>query len=42
MKVRIEELKKSFELALGTAESADALEALRVEYLGKRDTSRIL
>ena len=36
MKERIEELKKSFELALGAAESAEALEALRVEYLGKK------
>ena len=36
MQVRIEELKKSFTDALVSANSADALEALRVEYLGKK------
>ena len=36
MQVRIEELKKSFGEALASAASAEALEALRVEYLGKK------
>ena len=36
MQVRIEELKKSFGEALASATSAEALEALRVEYLGKK------
>ena len=36
MQVRIEELKKSFADALASANSADALESLRVEYLGKK------
>ena len=36
MQNKIEELKKSFALALEAAVSADALEALRVEYLGKK------
>ncbi len=36
MQVRIEELKKSFVEALALANSAEALEALRVEYLGKK------
>ena len=36
MQVKIEELKKSFAEALSAANSADALEALRVEYLGKK------
>ena len=36
MKERIEELKKSFADALLSAENADSLEALRVEYLGKK------
>ena len=36
MQVRIEELKKSFGEALTSANSAEALEALRVEYLGKK------
>ncbi len=36
MQVRIEELKKSFADALVSANSAEALEALRVEYLGKK------
>ena len=36
MQTRIEELKKSFGEALTSANSAEALEALRVEYLGKK------
>ena len=36
MQVKIEELKKSFGEALTSANSAEALEALRVEYLGKK------
>ena len=36
MQVRIEELKKSFSASLAEANSAEALEALRVEYLGKK------
>ena len=36
MQVRIEELKKSFNASLSEANSAEALEALRVEYLGKK------
>ena len=36
MKDRIEELKKSFGEALSSANTAEALEALRVEYLGKK------
>ena len=36
MQVKIEELKKSFGEALASANSAEALEALRVEYLGKK------
>ena len=36
MQVRIEELKKSFAEALAQANSADSLESLRVEYLGKK------
>jgi phenylalanyl-tRNA synthetase alpha chain len=36
MQTRIEELKKSFGEALASANSAEALEALRVEYLGKK------
>ena len=36
MQVRIEELKNSFAQALAEATSAEALEALRVEYLGKK------
>ena len=36
MQTKIEELKSSFEDALGAATSADSLEALRVEYLGKK------
>ena len=36
MKDRIEELKVSFRAALADAASADALENLRVEYLGKK------
>ena len=36
MQTRIEELKKSFGEALTSANSAEALEALRVEYLGKQ------
>ena len=36
MQVKIEELKKSFAAALAEATSADSLEALRVEYLGKK------
>jgi phenylalanyl-tRNA synthetase alpha chain len=36
MQNKIEELKKSFDLALEAAVTADALEALRVEYLGKK------
>ena len=36
MQVKIEELKKSFGEAISSANSAEALEALRVEYLGKK------
>ena len=36
MQVRIEELKKSFAEALASVNSADSLESLRVEYLGKK------
>ena len=36
MQTRIEELKKSFGEAISSANSAEALEALRVEYLGKK------
>ena len=36
MKERIDELKIAFEKALSAADSAEALEALRVEYLGKK------
>ena len=36
MQVKIEELKSSFAEALAKATSAEALEALRVEYLGKK------
>ena len=36
MQVRIDELKLSFAEALSSANSAEALEALRVEYLGKK------
>ena len=36
MQVRIEELKKSFAEALALANSQEALEALRIEYLGKK------
>ncbi len=36
MQNRIEELKSSFKVSLAEANSADALEALRVEYLGKK------
>ena len=36
MKDRIEELKKSFDSALALATTSEALEALRVEYLGKK------
>ena len=36
MQTRIEELKKSFAEAIALAGSAEALEALRVEYLGKK------
>ena len=36
MQTRIEELKKSFGEAISLAGSAEALEALRVEYLGKK------
>ena len=36
MQIKIEELKKSFADALALAGSAEALEALRVEYLGKK------
>ncbi len=36
MQNRIEELKSSFKASLAEANSADALEALRVEYLGKK------
>ena len=36
MQTKIEELKSSFAEALAAATSADALEALRVEYLGKK------
>ena len=36
MKDRIEELKVSFRASLGDATSAEALENLRVEYLGKK------
>ena len=36
MQVRIEELKKSFAEAITAANSAEALETLRVEYLGKK------
>ena len=36
MQVKIEELKKSFIEALAAANSAEALESLRVEYLGKK------
>ena len=36
MKERIEELKSAFASALMAANDADALEALRVEYLGKK------
>ena len=36
MQVKIEELKKSFGEAISSANSAEAIEALRVEYLGKK------
>ena len=36
MQVKIEELKKSFGEAISSANSAEALETLRVEYLGKK------
>ena len=36
MQKRIDELKSSFNLALSEAYSAEALENLRVEYLGKK------
>ena len=36
MQNKIEELKSSFETALSAACDADSLEALRVEYLGKK------
>ena len=36
MQVKIEELKKSFGEAISSSNSAEALEALRVEYLGKK------
>ena len=36
MQVKIEELKKSFAESLALATSAEALESLRVEYLGKK------
>ena len=36
MQVKIEELKKSFGEVISSANSAEALEALRVEYLGKK------
>ena len=36
MQVKIDELKKSFAASLAEATSAEALEALRVEYLGKK------
>ena len=36
MQTKIEELKSSFAEALSAATSADSLEALRVEYLGKK------
>ncbi len=36
MQNRIEELKSSFKASLSEANSAEALEALRVEYLGKK------
>ena len=36
MQTKIEELKSSFAEALAAATSADSLEALRVEYLGKK------
>ena len=36
MKERIDELKNTFEGALSCAQDKDALEALRVEYLGKK------
>ena len=36
MQNRIEELKRSFVTSLGAAGSAESLEALRVEYLGKK------
>ena len=36
MQERIEELKKSFREALGNAETPEAIESLRVEYLGKK------
>ena len=36
MQVRIEELKKNFAEALANANSREALESLRVEYLGKK------
>ena len=36
MKERIDELKITFEGALSCAQDKDALEALRVEYLGKK------
>ncbi len=36
MKDRILELKSGFDLAISSAASADALEAIRIEYLGKK------
>ena len=36
MKERIEKLSADFAVALGSASSAEALEALRIEYLGKK------
>ena len=36
MQVRIEELKSAFLAALADANTAEALENLRVEYLGKK------
>ena len=36
MQKKIEELKLSFHSSLAEATTADALEALRVEYLGKK------
>ena len=36
MKDKIEKLSESFRAALGAASSGESLEALRIEYLGKK------